>query len=266
VENEITPPADETPGGEGEIPKEPTPSAEGEDLEAAPEPHPLEPGGKRFNQIYARAKAAEEAAANLKIEMARLEERLKAREEVPTENRQTIEQQLEAKVEAGEISQFAALRMLAEHYASKKVESSQKVLSEADKAERALTEAKIEIQKYITAAPSLADLSHERADDVRTAYNKLVGRGYKQDQTTELLALEQVFGSPERLKKSRNPSDRSGAPVTSGGGGIATTPKAKTGLEHVPARYVEYWKSRNYTQEQMLQEAKYLSPEQLARK
>src|SRR3990167_8120750 len=63
-----------------ELPKETAaPQLEVEDVqEPAPEtkvPHPLEPNGKRFEQVYARAKQAEREAAELRAKIEALEAR-----------------------------------------------------------------------------------------------------------------------------------------------------------------------------------------------
>src|SRR6185295_19665914 len=80
----------------------------------AHEPSALEPGGKRFKQVYARAKDAETKLQQLREEKARLEGQLEATRTAPPVHEPKVEPrltwtQLEAGIAEGKITQAQAL-------------------------------------------------------------------------------------------------------------------------------------------------------------
>ena len=273
AEETITPAPEstETQVTDATSPAEATPTETPPAEEPSAEPHTLEPGGARFKQVVARAHKAEDLNTQLKDENARQAAELasiKVVQQPSGAQDQTIEQQIEAGVEAGTISQFEAIRRLSEHYSDRRTAQSDAKRADEVKNQTAI-DASIEgIKRYTDVAPDIKTLTHPRIKEVEDTYNTLVSRGYSKGITTEWLALDMTFGSPDKLKRSKSSTDRTSTPVTSGGGSIAAPekPGSKKGLEGIPKRYIDYWSSRKYSHEDMVAEAQYLSPEQKARK
>lgn len=251
-------------------PVEATPTETPPVEETSAEPHTLEPGGARFKQVIARAHKAEDLNSQLKDDNARQAAELsalKSLQQPTTVQGQTIEQQIEAGVEAGTISQFEAIRRLSEHYADRRTAQSDARRADEVKTQTTVDAAVEGIRRYTEVAPDLKTLDHPRIKEVEETYTNLLARGYTQGITTEWLALDMTFGSPEKLKRSKSSSDRTTTPVTSGGGSIPTQTKdSKKGLEGVPPRYIKYWTERGYSHDDMVAEAAYLTPEQKSRK
>ncbi len=252
--------------------QDPVVEPEGDPLETPPaeepisaEPHPLEPGGDRFKQVYARAKHAEEKADRLEREVSEM--RTVQAQATQTTTQASLEQQVEAAVEAGTMTQLQAIKLLSRQYAKEEAKATVKQETQVTTDRQRLQEASNGIQAFVNVAPDIETLSHPKINEVKAHYNTLIQRGHQPGLPTELLSLEMTFGSPEKLKRARNPSDRTTTPMTSGGSSApAAVPQGKSDLKGIPQRYISYWEARHYSHEDMVAESKYLTTEQKARK
>ena len=189
--------------------------------------HPLEPGGDRFNQVWARAKKAEELAAqreaqlrDAEIELARRDERLKAADRIekaatPTDKDYSW-QDLQHLVDNGQ----ATLAQVAD-YREKKLTAKLKaeaVDTAVKQMEQYVTEAtkrvaiQGELRRYAQSMPDAVRPGTDAFNKVVTKYQMLVQqRGHAATPETELLACELAFGdidTVERGSKLRNTQTR----------------------------------------------------------
>jgi len=230
--------------------------------------HPLEPGGKRFNQVYARMGQAErdrdaerEARIRLEGQLAGLMDQGNNTTTTTTTNAPVTEQVIREKYTAGELDQFEALKALAE------ITTNEKLTKE--KSERQLTDAYTnqmasaikEVNQYMAVAPDLATGEHPRMGEIKAAYNELIGEGYSPDQRTQRIALRQVFGTVETFKRragmgkirsDHHSEDGAGGGIETGGGG------KKDPFGDISARQKKYWDERGASVQERESEAKFI--------
>lgn len=181
------------------------PEAKVEDVK----PHPLDPEGDRFKQVWARAKAAEAKAAQVEAEARaereeriRLEERLRAQ----VEARKQVEpeyswDQLQAAVDAGTIT-FAKAMEIRETQLEKRWESKRQAEQERD---RTLSSVSTEMTEYKKLVPNATVPGTEERQKIEREYGYLVQR-LGQPQTKEqilsyeLAAARAAFGDLDTLK------------------------------------------------------------------
>ena len=206
-------------------------------VEGPKETHPLEPGGARFKEIYARAKAAE----------SRIQEEREARIAAETEARilrETREVKAEAKAEKvlswNELNQLVADNKLSQAEALEYREKA--LIKEAAKAaedslSRKLTaqstNARIdaEIGKYKDALPDVNVPGTEERKKFDTEFRyqvEVLGLDPK-SLSTQAAALRAVYGSPDKAaayaKARHRPVAESFAETSGGGASVTDAPK-----------------------------------------
>ena len=184
--------------------------------------HPLEPGGERFNQVWARAKKAEELAQERDRELQRereqrirLEERNAAHEKQQTTRPTTPEreytwQELQHLVDEGK----ATIAQIADYREKKLMARADKLKEEAvgeamKQVEQFITTAtkqvgvRSELAKYTALVPDVLKAGSESATRVNQEYNSLLQRGFPPTPETELVACELAFGKTSQLERNR---------------------------------------------------------------
>ena len=183
------------------------------DVDAAPqEPgevkkHPLEPGGDRFNQVWARSKKAEAEAKALQAELQRereerirLEERTRVREEQAQQKEMTW-----AQLEEG-INEGKWTRDQAQEYKDRMTE--QRLERKLKERERQVTsDSKIlgELEQYKATIPDLMTYGSES----RSKYEKELAfmvrdLGMPDNYATQLAAARAAFGDLDTVKARRS--------------------------------------------------------------
>ena len=250
-------PTEQVPAQEPTTPVEPqTPE---------PEPHPLAEGGVRFNEIYARMKESErrEAAANERI--ARLEGAQSAQQKpaAQTPNIWTNEQ-LQQAVDQGRITQATMADQIAWQRGQQLEQSLQAKFEQRDRQRSALSE----VESFIEKVPKLRDATSEEFGRVARNAREIasdLGRDAG-DPIVQRLALRATFGPLDKIAAVRQTQDfaRQHAETFSeagnGGNGQRQTQQAGADpLKDVPKEYLDHWKEKKYTREQMIAEAKYIT-------
>lgn len=205
VPQEVSPQAEETTPAPDAVLTET--HAEGE----VKDPHPLEPNGDRFKQVWARAKTAEaereaarQEAQREREERIRLEERLKARETHPTQQEPEYTwDQLEAAIAEGKITRQWAQdhreKVIAKRVAQ---EVLHKVESQTQTTQRTST-LQSEVDRYKAAVPELMQTGSMERTKIQQEYNYLVGTlGYPATLATELAATRAALGSIETVERT----------------------------------------------------------------
>ena len=176
--------------------------------ESEKEVNPLEPGGDRFKQVWARAKKAEEEVNHLRAETQReredrirLEERLKALEEAKTT--QTQPEYTWDQLEAG-IAEGRWTRAQAQEYKEQAIERRLEAKRQKERqAEMSNSRVLGEIEQYKSLVPEVNQYGTESRQKVEREYAHLIRNGAPDNYTTQLAALRAALGDPETIK-SRN--------------------------------------------------------------
>ena len=184
-------------------------------------PHPLEPEGERFKEVWARAKKAEASEKVEREARIRAEERAKVLEEMKTSAPTTQQpeygwDQLQKWIDAGQITMAQALE-----YREKRV--AEKVTADAQaKTRQELTQQQRtvfmdgEIEKFLKAIPSIHDLSSPERQRAEQEFAYLmtvdgITQPSQLDADTkkryDLKALRAAFGDPAAIT-SAQASDR----------------------------------------------------------
>ena len=202
-------------------PAETTPPVADSTVETPPstEPHPLEPGGKRFDQVWKRAKTAEERLQDEREQRIRLEERLKAIEETRQTDATKAEdakvyswEQLEGWIADGRITRAQAAEYredLVRKQTTRELES--KLQQKLEVAHKAQTVSQ-SLQSYTDALPALNDRSSPERLRAESEYAFLVqlhGAPKDPDQRLvyELSACRAAFGDVANVSKLRASQD-----------------------------------------------------------
>ena len=233
------------------------PAAETAPETPAPEtatPHPLEPGGKRFEQVYGRMKQLE--GENLS-----LREQASTKAAPPAAPQQKIwtPQELQTLVDEQKISSALMADQLAYQRAAHMQAQTIQHLEQRGRVQGA----EAEVRQYIEKVPKLNDTGSEEFTRVRTAAYEIsqeMGRPVT-DPIVQRRALREVFGDPSKLAKVTQAEtfarDHADTFAETGGGGGTATPN-KDPFKGVPAAQMQHWKRLNYSHQQMLDELPYV--------
>lgn len=170
--------------------------------------HPLEPGGKRFNQVYARAKDAETKYHAERERAARLEGELDALRKQPATAAQPATParytgtQLQSFIDEGKITvgqalsyQEESLKLEAARLVDAKVEEKLSTATRQSTVQR-------EVSRYQEAIPDITVPGTEARQKLEREYAYLVSMGYDaKDPKTEVLAARAAFGDPDLIKQ-----------------------------------------------------------------
>lgn len=201
-------------------PESPEPMEEAAEVSAeTPEPegqaeHPLEPNGKRFKQVWARAKHAEqerdrlrEEAQREREERIRLEERLTVKEEAkakgqPSEQEYTWDQ-LEQAIEAGQITRAWANTYREEVVAKKAREAALREVEERDKVKTRTLSVQQEIDRYKQIVPDIMRTGSDTRQKLEREYAYMVNvLGMPETKSTELAATRAALGDVTVLERT----------------------------------------------------------------
>lgn len=230
------------------------------------EPHPLEQGGERFEQVYARMKQAEQEARDTRDRLARAEGQLQTMQR-PVQPQQATytPDQLQALVDRGQITPMQAADVLA---AQRSVQSAGIIAQQqaiAMKTQSALKE----VNEYIDKMPQLGSTGSSEFQKVaRAAYEIAEDMGLPAtDPRVQRQALRVTFGTLDKVARVASGTEagrRASIPHSESGSGGEPAPAVKSdeALKGVPARYLNFWKSKGYTPKRMAEEAALLTPRQ----
>ena len=215
------------------------PAAVAEAPVVEPEKHPLEPGGARFKEVYARAKTAEakmqeerEGRIRAETEAAVLRE-ARSTQPAKADEKELTWTELKQMIADSRISEADALdyrEKLVEKRTAAKVEAS--ITSRLTSQDR-LNRVASEIERYKDAIPDVNKLgTDERAKfDTEFRYQvDVVGLDPK-STATQLTALRAVYGSPDKAVQYAKahakaaPAAESYAETSGGGPAVPATPK-----------------------------------------
>lgn len=249
-------PDPEEPPSPGEPEPEPAPDAK---------PHPLEPGGERFNEVYGRMKDAERREADMRERLARVEGAQQAQQKPPQQPQTYTNEQLQALVDQGRITHAQMADQIAWQRQQQGEQALETKLNMRERSRNAFQE----VETYLSKVPALADQSSPTFREVAKSAREIstdLGRDVS-DPIVQRLALRATLGPVEKLTATRQARDydRQHADTfteTGGRGGGAEPVKPNGGdpLKGVDPAYIAEWKRRGYTQEQMVAEAKYINP------
>jgi hypothetical protein len=192
---------------------EPAPLLEEEIIQPTPEtktPHPLEPNGKRFEQVYARAKQAEREVADLRAKTEALEARLNGTTK-PVEEEYTPAQ-LESFIAENRITRADATAYREKLLLKKAVDTAKTELKQEFSSTDRTMKLTQGIAEYVQMMPSIQDKTspdRARLDDEFDFVASVQGVDVSkvtpvERRALELLALRNVFGSIETVRKRTN--------------------------------------------------------------
>ena len=245
----------------------PVPETVVEPTETAPEPeaqpHPLEEGGKRFNEVYGRMKSAERETMELRDRLARVEgqQQILSRPVAPQQKTYYEPQELQVLVDQGRITPAVMADQIAWQ---RQQQGNQQVLQTMRWQETART-ALTEVNQYIEKMPALTSTSSPEFGRVAKAAHEIAEEmGLTvQDPRVQRRALRETFGTLEKLTKvdtagrfNREHADTHAE--TGGGGGRQESGGKADPLKGIPKAQIEFWRSKNYTQKQMEAEAPFV--------
>lgn len=228
--------------------------------EAEKKPHPLEPGGDRFKQVYGQMMDTKRENADLRERVARMEGQLSAQTQPQQQQKWYTAQELQRLVDEGRIPPALASDQLAWQ---RKEEAKREVMAEYQKTQTQKA-AQSEIAEYVSKIPALRDSSSDGFTRVARAAREIadeLGRSVD-DPVVTRRALRETYGTLDRLVQSqrnrefsRQNADTHAEIQRGGGGGEAP---AKDPVADIPAMYREHWKRLGYSPERMKQEAELL--------
>ena len=222
-------------------------------------PHPLQPGGVRFEEVYGKWKAEERAAQMLREE----NDRLRTQPQAPQTQSQTpqfyTQDQLQKFVDEGKISLAQMSGQLA---LQAKELAKQEMRAELAQTSR-VTSAQAEINEYISKLPKLNDTASPEFQKVTRVAWEIAGElGLDvKDARVQKRALREAFGPLDRItsaERTREYDRRHADTHTETGGGGGTRQTQADPLKNVEPARIEFWKSRGYTREQMIEEARFI--------
>ena len=222
-------PADPAATDAAAPPPEETPALE------TPKPHPLQPGGVRFEEVYGRWKTAEGRAQELERQ---LEAERTARPQTPPPRAPSL-QEIQAAHERGEIDAVRAADLVADTRAR---ESETRILAALAQREQTQT-ASTEIRAYVDRVPALGDTGSAEFRRVRDAAVEIAAemRRPMSDPLVQRRALREVLGSVEKLTARRDASefDRRTADAGVEMGGMGAGPTNRPGARQDPLTIIQ---------------------------
>ena len=173
--------------------------------------HPLEPGGERFKQVYARAKDAERQLQAEREERIRLEERLKAKEEVAQVTAKAAQpaehswETLESWIADGRLSRAQAMAYREGIIKESTLKEAKQTLERELDAKQRTASVTQELARYKQAVPAITQVGTPERVKVEAQYSYLINTlGHQPGLATELLASKLAFGDAEVLEKQRS--------------------------------------------------------------
>jgi hypothetical protein len=253
-------PAEETPAPSQDEPETPT---DGDD-----DGEPNGSDGKAVYQrkMHRRAVQAERDAADLRERLARLEGELTVRREKP-EPEKPKEPTIAEVVKAMEEGTVSAAQGAA--YIAKKTAQEERARERQEEAaQKPILTAQQTIDEYKQLVPGLSTKSHAKWSEVQSEYNRLTATlGLPHSLSTEVLAVEHIFGKVEAIKAKRNMdrTDREGARFHSERGGGAAASEQKPDHNKASRDQVALWEKLGVSAEDRAKEWEYIRARQAKR-
>lgn len=232
------------------------------EVTAPADPHPLEPGGRRFEEVYARMKDAERRAQEQAERVARLEGQVSVaqRPAQPQSQFYSVEV-IQAAIDRGQITPAAGAQQLA--WQQTQI-AGQQYAQQARIQEQVKT-ALGEVRQYMDKIPTLKDSGSPEITKVADAARDIAEEmGLTiEDPRVQRRALRETFGTLDRVTtraKTQEADRQSRVPHAESGGGGGAAPVVTNGddpLKGVDPKQLAYWKRLNYTPAKMAEEAKY---------
>lgn len=208
-------------------------------LETAPEPttepHPLEPGGKRWNQVYRRAKDAERQNQELRERVAALEAESRVRQEHRDQQPATPQytgDDLQKFIDENKITVGQAIDYARRQGMQEVERTFMAKLDQRDEALRQTSRLQSEIDRYVTAIPNLAKTDSDELQRAYQEYQQQVAlHGEPHDELGKkrlyISALRTTFGAPDTWEqRMRSPQTSTHHETTTGTG---TQPRTQQG-------------------------------------
>lgn len=242
----------------------PEPAAAAVEPEPA-KPHALEPGGERFQQVWARAKAAEarmqeERDARIAAETeARILRESRDKSDQPKAEKELSWTELKALVTDGKLSESEALEYREKVVAEKAAKAAEQRITSKLTSQSTAARIDAEIERYKDAIPDVNVLGTDERKKFDTAFRfqvEFAGMDPK-SHTTQLTALREVYGPPERAvqyaktKGKGTSGAESYADTSNGGRGPA--PATKAWHDKLPAHEKAHY-------ERMIERGRYGEP------
>ncbi|MGL4282567.1 MAG: hypothetical protein ACRCSI_02685 [Eubacterium aggregans] len=187
-----------------------TPKLDGQDQEGEPgagKPHPLEPDGDRFKQVWARTKKAEERVKQLEStyqqereDRIRLEERLKAQETQQQSQKEYGWEELETFISEGKMT-----RAEAQTYRDEQNKAKVKRELRAEQ-ERESVNSRIlgEIGQYQSSIPDVMISGSDNRQKYEREHTYMVRHlGMPDNYATQLAAVRAAFGDLDTVKRTQ---------------------------------------------------------------
>mgnify|MGYP001607787052 CR=1 FL=1 len=229
--------------------------------------HPLEPGGKRFQEVYGDWRSEQQRAQRAEAEIAALRQQMQPRQPQQYTPEQ-IAAYLQQQIDQGQITPMAAANALSQFNARQVATQTAMQVEQIRTQGAKLQAAGTEVNQYIARVPSLKDTNSDEFKRVsEAAYSASDDMGLPvTDLRVQRRALREVYGTLDKMAKNdgeRESSRRASLPHVETSAGGTRQPAAPAGADawkkDVPADYLTYWKQRGYSEQQMKDEAKYVT-------
>ena len=222
--------------------KEPAAVVEPDAVVEPEKKHPLEPGGERFNQVYARAKAAEsrmqeEREGRIRAEAeAQVLRETRAAQPVKQDEKELSWVELKQLVSDNKLSEADALEYREKVVAKRAVKEAEANITNKFSQQSQNQRIDSEIGKYKDAIPdvNVVGTDERKKFDTEFRYQVEFAGMDPKSLTTQLAALRAVYGPPERAVQYAKANKGKGANAaesyaeTSGGGAAVNAQPAKT--------------------------------------
>ena len=228
-------------------------------------PHPLEPKGPRFEEVYGQMKDYRREVEQLRAEKAAWNVQ-QQRQQQPQAPQYIDPRVLQASIDQGRMTPMEAADILSKQNAQ--IAATQTTMQAVQYQTLAgkLQSAKVEVDEYISKNPALRDNSSQDFQRVaEEAFRLSDDMGLPvTDLRVQRAALRAAYGSLGKMQsqqQSREQSRSASIPpvdTRAGGGPVRGQAQSSDPFKDIDPQYVEFWKRRGYTQEQMIEEAKYI--------
>ena len=228
-------------------------------VDQAPEPeppHPLDPGGQRFGEVYRDMQDARREAARLQGE---LDATRRQAQPQPAQPQFYSPNDLQGLVDSGRITPAVMTAQIA--WQERQI-AKQEMRQEWTQHEQ-MRGAGAEVTQYMAAIPKLGDAMSEERRRVDSMVREIAAEmnTTMDDPRAQRRALQIAFGTLDKVTKPKVTVTQAETYVeTAGGGGNKKPATSGDPLKDVPAAYKTHWEKMGYTREQMVEEARYIRP------
>jgi hypothetical protein len=215
---------------------------------------------QRLGKYAARTQAAEQEVRELRDELMRTQGRIQQQAPPPPPKPVTYSpQQLQALVDQGQITPAIMADQLAWQRAEQGKVETLTTWNQQQRVQSALGE----VNQYIGKMPALTNTGSPEFGKVARAAAEIAEEMSLpiQDPRVQRRALRETFGSLDSLTRTQGATEfnrtHADTHAESGSGGGRQTTKAPDPLAGIPKAQVDFWRSKNYSQKMMEEEAKF---------